>query len=295
MFDRSDLPVSLVNTMQSLWIGKRLSRLEVLSMRSFLAHGHEYHLYAYEKLDVPRGVVLKDARVIVERKHVYRQPCGSYVHFSDVFRYKLLAERGGWWVDTDVVCLRPFDFRRDLVFGWQSAEEVNNAVLFAKPGSRHMRILYDLARRCPPDAPWATPGPILLTKVAKALGILNRAEPMSSFYPIPCNDFLELIRRNREVPPRSYAVHLWHSIFVTTRIPEDATYLSTSIVGQLQRRYGVLDWEPEQKRWPAGLSPRRRSSSSPSRPSSASSRWGTSSPPSRASARRARGPSRSPR
>jgi hypothetical protein len=231
--------MSVTNTMQSLWIGKQLSRLEVLSIRSFLANGHKYHLYTYEDLKVPRGVVLKDARAILGKKHLHRQVGGCRVHFSDLFRYKLLADRGGWWVDTDVVCLKPFDFRRDLVFGWQSAEEVNGAVLFAEPGSRHMRMLSGLAMKCPPNAPWGTPGPILLTRVAKRLGLLDRAEPMRSFYPIPCNRFLELIRSNREVPPGSYAVHFWHSLFITTRIPEDATYLPTSIMGQLQRRYGV--------------------------------------------------------
>jgi len=30
---------------------------------------------------------------------------GSYSAFSNLFRYKLLAQKGGWWIDMDMVCL----------------------------------------------------------------------------------------------------------------------------------------------------------------------------------------------
>ncbi len=34
---------------QSLWIGAELSAMEQLSIRSFLANGHEFHLYTYQE------------------------------------------------------------------------------------------------------------------------------------------------------------------------------------------------------------------------------------------------------
>jgi len=53
-------------TIQSLWIGERLSKIELLSIQSFLAHGHEYHLYVYADVgDVPSGVILKDAATVI--------------------------------------------------------------------------------------------------------------------------------------------------------------------------------------------------------------------------------------
>ena len=33
---------------------------------------------------------------------------GSYAGFANFFRYELLRKRGGWWVDLDTICLRPF-------------------------------------------------------------------------------------------------------------------------------------------------------------------------------------------
>ena len=59
-------------TIQSLWIGERLSTIERLSIQSFLTNGHEYHLYVYSDVgEVPSGVVLKDASSIIPRDGIF--------------------------------------------------------------------------------------------------------------------------------------------------------------------------------------------------------------------------------
>ncbi len=35
--------------------------------------------------------------------------------FANFFRYKLLLEKGGWFVDSDTICMRPFDFDNEYV------------------------------------------------------------------------------------------------------------------------------------------------------------------------------------
>ena len=40
----------------------------------------------------------------------------QYRHFQ-IFRYKMLFDRGHYWVDTDFVCVRRFDFRQDYIVG----------------------------------------------------------------------------------------------------------------------------------------------------------------------------------
>ena len=95
---------------QFLWIGSELSRLERLAIRSFLDHGHECHLYAYEDVgQVPAGTVLKDANEVIPRRHIFATSKG-YATFSDLFRWELLLRNGQLWIDTDVICLRPFAF-----------------------------------------------------------------------------------------------------------------------------------------------------------------------------------------
>lgn len=56
---------------QSLWVHGRLSPMERLCIRSFLAHGHEFHLYAYGPLEgVPEGTRVVDAREILPEDRV---------------------------------------------------------------------------------------------------------------------------------------------------------------------------------------------------------------------------------
>ncbi len=85
---------------QSLWIGPTLSVMERLCMRSFLAHGHDFHLYTYAPIDnVPEGVVVQDGNDILPESMIFQyRDHSSYAGFANFFRYKLLLERGagGW-------------------------------------------------------------------------------------------------------------------------------------------------------------------------------------------------------
>lgn len=50
-----------------------------------------------------------------------------------MFRYKLILERGGWWVDLDTVCLRPFDLDLEHVFASEPDGTVANGTFRASP------------------------------------------------------------------------------------------------------------------------------------------------------------------
>jgi len=97
---------------QGLWIGPELSVMEQLSISSFLLNQHEYHLYVYdEPKNVPLGAVVRDANEILPASRIFQyKHFPTYAGFANFFRYKLLLERGGWWADTDTICLKPFDF-----------------------------------------------------------------------------------------------------------------------------------------------------------------------------------------
>ena len=59
------------DVIQSLWIGTEVSKLEQLCMKSFIAHGHPFHLYAYNDIQgVPPSVVLKNANQIIPEKDI---------------------------------------------------------------------------------------------------------------------------------------------------------------------------------------------------------------------------------
>jgi hypothetical protein len=63
--------------------------MERLSIASFLANGHDYHLYAYEDLEnAPAGIVVKTADEIIPRSLIFQyKNYPSYAGFSNFFRY----------------------------------------------------------------------------------------------------------------------------------------------------------------------------------------------------------------
>ena len=101
---------------QSLWIGDQLSLMEIYSIKSFLNLGMEFHLYTYNKVkDVPKGTKIKDANKILPQETVFKLQ-ETFLPFSDIWRYKLLYEKGGYWVDLDIIATKVFDFKEDFVF-----------------------------------------------------------------------------------------------------------------------------------------------------------------------------------
>ena len=139
----------------SLWVGNTLSKLELLTLSSFIASGHTFHLWLYEPLStpLPSGVEVKDASEIIPKDRVFNYRFasnfghgkGSYAGFSDIFRYKLLYEKGGWWVDMDVTCLKPLDFSDPYFFRSHHDLSVVGNVVKCPPGCELMKLCYEEA------------------------------------------------------------------------------------------------------------------------------------------------------
>ena len=106
-----------------LWIGDQLTDTGRLSMASFIACGHPYHLYAYREFqNIPPGVELRDANDILPESEVYKVPdFRGYAAFANWFRWELLARYAGWWADIDMICLKPLDLPGRLVVGMEGS------------------------------------------------------------------------------------------------------------------------------------------------------------------------------
>lgn len=143
------------NKVNALWIGKQLSKLELLTLHSFIAHGHSFKLWIYDELenDLPESIEIGDASVIIPSEKIfsYRNQNsfghgkGSYAGFSDIFRYKLLHEHGGWWVDMDITCLKNFDFDAPYVFRNHHELNVVGNVMKCPKNSELMKACYEEA------------------------------------------------------------------------------------------------------------------------------------------------------
>jgi len=241
-----------MTTVQSLWIGNTLPELQQLSIRSFLAHGHSYHLYTYGGVDgVPEGTTICDGTEIFPSENIFSYQHGygkgSYSAFSNVFRYKLLLERGGWWVDTDVVCLKPFEFSDSYVF----------ATEYDKDGSIYCATC---TFRCPAGAPilehclqvslskdrqtllWAEIGPLLLTDAVKQFELDRHCVPVDTFAPIHHFEFGSAVEPHFDMSrlAHSSSVHLWNQMWREHGTGPNRETPANSLYGILREKYSPL-------------------------------------------------------
>ena len=112
----------------------------------------------------------------------------GYTQAADLFRYRLLYEKGGWYFDTDCLLLKPLTplFDRDYVFGFYNATDVNNAVLKFPKGHVLLDQIYkESVQKVPDPETWPSGvGPSLLTQYVKKFNLIDKALPRDYFYAI---------------------------------------------------------------------------------------------------------------
>ena len=112
----AQLPQTQLPIIQGLWIGDELSRVEHHSILSWIHLGYTYHLYTYHPVkNIPSNTIIKDAREIIPESDIFYYN-GSITPFSDLFRYKLLYDRGGVWTDCDIFAIQQFPTNIDMAF-----------------------------------------------------------------------------------------------------------------------------------------------------------------------------------
>ena len=88
-----------------MWIGNPLTKIELLSINSFLYYGHDVTVYLYDQsIELPDGVKKEDANNIVHESKIFKLH-GTVSTFSDYFRYKMIKQTGKVWADMDTICL----------------------------------------------------------------------------------------------------------------------------------------------------------------------------------------------
>lgn len=250
-----------------LWVRGALSRLEQLSVRSFVAQGHPVHLYTYDPaLVAPPGVTVLDASQIVPADlvpAVVPPPFsrGGLSTFSNYFRYRLLFERGGWWADTDVVAIRPWADLPPVVVA--STRErghglaANNFAMRFPAGHEIPRACLDALRdQDPRELDFGVSGPLLVDRVLGPEGIARHCQPPEVFGPVPWNASWQLVRplwrrfgwsevnqrlRYRHLSCRftraTVGIHLWHETWRTNGRDKHARFAASCLYERLQRRY----------------------------------------------------------
>lgn len=201
----------------SVWYGERLLPLANACINSFIAHGHRFTLYTYEPVaDVPPLAEAGDADGIFPRSKVFHAH-GGWETFTDQFAYQLLWQRGGWCVDSDVVCTTAHLPDAEIVFAEERPGKINNAVL--KFPARHPAIadlLAYVASVDPVNGRWGTTGPLALSKVFRTPELRKHMRPTAEIYPLHWKEspkllFPEFTGEVLERTAQSPFIHLWGS------------------------------------------------------------------------------------
>jgi hypothetical protein len=232
------------DAIQGLWIGERLSTMERLSIRSFLAHGHPYELYTYGPVEgLPEGAVLRDAEEIIPKKSIFKIE-NYYAGFSDFFRWKLLHDRGGWWADLDIVALKPFEFSGEYVFSslLQGGKEIPTSGVVRAPA--HSEALCWMCQACQNInislMRWNDVGPDLVVKAVKRFKLEAFVQPAGTFCPLSWQQYTEAMKprpKNEDLLNGATAVQLWGSMWARAKMDRNAAYSPRCLYERLKKRY----------------------------------------------------------
>jgi hypothetical protein len=231
-----------------LWIGRSLSHIEQLTVRSFMASGHTFRLWVYEPVDnVPAGVEVCDANTIIPSGQIFRYKYanafghgkGSVSGFSDVFRYKLLYDQGGWWVDMDICCIHPFQFDSPYFFRTHHDLDMVGNIMKCPKGSQLMWDCYTEAKETVDENN---------TDWHKPIEILNRHIVQQDLSDFIFRDFSnedkwgeikQYIFKNTEISPDYVALHWMNEEWRSRGINKnDIRY--NSRLGQLLVKYDII-------------------------------------------------------
>lgn len=235
---------------RSFWYGKPLSPYQQLCLKSFVDHGHEFILYSYDRIDVPAGIELKDATAFFPRDQVFFYSsgpgAGSVSAFSNLFRYRLLHDEGGWWTDADVICLSHDVPEDDIVFGWQDRSRllIGSAIL-KFPREHHLVAeLYKAAQQMGAQVEWGQAGPDLVTQLVKRHALERLALDASLIYPLEPGEAIHALmpaHRDviREKAGGALFLHLWNEILRRSSVLDTVAPPHGSFLSELFEKHGV--------------------------------------------------------
>lgn len=231
---------------QGLWVGTELSVMERMCINSFLRNGHRFHLFVYSDVEnIPAGTVVQDGEEILPASAIFRyRDNGSYAGFSNFFRYELLWKRGGWWVDLDTICLRPFHFADEYVIGSEpiaaGGSHPISGVLKVPQQSALMQYLTKACRsKDRASLKWGETGPKLIAEGIRLLSLQDRVTASDAFCPLGWYDWEQVIDPEASIPleATSVAIHLWNEMWRRQGKDKNALYHPHCLYERLKIRY----------------------------------------------------------
>lgn len=173
--------------------------MEKMCLKSFVRHGHEVHVYTYGEVEgVPDRVEIRNGNKVLPESEIFTYQKGGFgegsvAGFADHFRLELLNQRGGWWVDTDIICLQAFDFDEERVVATSYEHEWGvcaiNCVMKLPKGDPILEYCLSRIKAINEDnVEFGETGPHLLQEAIQELGAQNILVKPNVFCPIGWRD-----------------------------------------------------------------------------------------------------------
>jgi len=231
------------------WAYGNFSQLELLCVNSFVKQNYDVSVWSYDLIEnLPTGASLRDANEILPEEGVFTYKNGSVAAFANLFRYTLLMQHGGLYVDTDVIALRDAALIPEHPFlvtertTTANALKINNNVIHCPhpaPG-----CIIDLAQAMASRFPieqmeWGDTGPKLLT-------VLHQAYPRLS-YPLMPPEFANpinwwncpetLLNSECAVPKEATFLHCFNQIWRQKGVEKNNPFPSGSMMALLTQQF----------------------------------------------------------
>lgn len=213
----------------SLWVGNGMTKIQEISLSSFVYHKHSLTLYVYDlNMVVPEGIKKADARLIMDDSELFLVQ-NTYAAFSDLFRYRMIKKTGLTWVDADTICLSPdWDGLGDIYACFEN-ETVVGGVLSLPQNSPALDYLIKKSTKFDKTKiKWIDVGPALVDKAFRKFNLMDSVYPMEVFCGIHWSQWEKLwnpkhLKEIKLLEKTSKSISVYHSM--TTRGGIDKNYL----------------------------------------------------------------------
>ena len=235
-----------MHEVSSLWIGKELSPINIISINSFLKNGFEYNLYVYEEVEnIPKGVNILDGNDILPDSAIWYYGNGfnkgSPSSFSNEFRYTLLYKNGGLWADTDVVLLKKLELNDEFIFISEmnnEKQQVTTSVMYSKNSKQDIfKDCIDEIENVDKDSiRHGDIGPVLLDYKVREFDFMKYVKPIDEFCSINWDEIFTIFD-DSELSEELIGLHLWQSRWKPDGFDEYEKYDKNCIYEQLKTKY----------------------------------------------------------
>lgn len=255
----------------SFWTGSDLSYMEHLCMKSYVDNGYTFHLFTKGPVrNIPDYVEHHNADEIYTRPDVDNDDVRvAGAVYADIWRIHLMQKTDFCWVDMDMVCVRPVEYKKDHYFGVNfGTRSTNNCVLRLPRSSPALMLVQDFYESKTPiphwldretldqlfesmrngfvptleKLPWMTVGPSVLNWALRVTNEIDLGQHFSRYWQINATANNEFLDPNFEFEfegPNVRMVHMFGKTKLNLRDQFEGIPPSGSYVDRLCKRHGI--------------------------------------------------------